>query len=178
MTPDSTPAGADGGGLFLELSARFLERELFPRIQACLRQLSPDDVWWRPNEASNSVGNLCLHLAGNLGQWVVSGVGEQPDTRRRQEEFDRRDHLSAEELDASLGRVVSRAAAVLRAFDPARLPERLTVQGHDVTFMEAAYHAVEHFSMHTGQIIWVTKTRLGRDLAFYDVRDGVAIRRW
>lgn len=166
------------GRVFLDLSARYLERDFLPRVRAAVERLTPGDVWWRPNEASNSVGNLLLHLAGNLRQWVVSGVGEQPDERQRSQEFDSPEQPPAPELLDRLTAVVAEAAEVLRSADPGRLLEPRRIQGMEVTGMDAIYHAVEHFSMHTGQILWIVKERTGRGLDFYRVRDGVAERLW
>lgn len=164
---------------FLDLSARFLEEDFLPRIRACLESLEPGDVWWSPNPASNSVGNLVLHLEGNLRQWVASGVGGGTDVRRRDEEFQGDRHLTADELGRNLERAVEEAVAVLRETDPERLGEEVTIQGMEVTVREAVYHAVEHFSMHTGQIIYATKLRKAADLGFYRIGgDGTAERAW
>ena len=170
--------GPENGPAFLELSARFLQAEFFPRIRTAVLRLGPEDLWWRPNEHSNSVGNLLLHLAGNLRQWVIHGVGGAPDERVRHEEFAAAGGLDAREALSRLGTAVDEAAEVLRKADSAKLLEPTTIQGMAVTGMEAAYHAVEHFSMHTGQILWITKLRTGEDLGFYRIEDGQAERRW
>lgn len=166
------------GRAFLDRSARYLEEDYLPRIRGSVEVLGPDDVWWRPNEASNSIGNLLLHLSGNLRQWVVHGVGDAEDVRQRELEFGARDETAAAELLGGLAAVVREAARTLTATDPAALRETRTIQGNDVTVLEAVYHAVEHFSMHTGQIIWIAKARAGRDLGFYRVEGGVAEATW
>ena len=166
------------GRAFLDLSAQFLEDQFLPRVRAAVERLDPADVWWRPNETSNAVGNLLMHLAGNLRQWVVSGVGGAMDSRRRSEEFTAETRPGRASLLATLTEVVREAAGVLRDADPADLLRERTVQGTEVTGMYAVYHAVEHFSMHTGQILWIAKLRTAEDLGFYRVEDGVAERRW
>ena len=166
------------GQAFLDQSRRYLSDQYLPKIAACVERLSAEDVWWRGNPASNSAGNLLLHLAGNMRQWIISGVGGAPDQRQRQREFDARDGDSAAELLDRLGNTVREADAVLAAIAPEELLERRAIQGHDVTVMEAIYHVVEHFSMHTGQIILLTKLRTGQDLEFYQVVDGVTRRHW
>lgn len=166
------------GPAFIDRSRSYLTDDYLPRIERCLEQLSDDDVWWRPNDASNSVGNLLLHLAGNARQWIVSGVGGAEDVRRRQEEFDERAPLPKAELLARLRAALADVDAVLAQLDPGTLLETRHIQGHDVTVLEAVYHVVEHFSMHTGQIIYVAKQRTGHDLAFYKVHDGVADPTW
>lgn len=144
---------------FIDESRRYLSSAYLPRIRACVEQLPNDAIWWRANEESNSIGNLILHLAGNVRQWIASGVGGAPDTRDRQAEFDRREPISNAELLATLTAAVGAADAALARVTPAELPERRTIQGHDTTVFEAIYHVVEHFSTHTGQIIALTKMR-------------------
>lgn len=156
------------GRPFLAASREKLSGEYVPKIRRCLDELEPGDVWWRPNDVSNSVGNLMLHLAGNTRQWIVSGVGGAEDVRRRSREFARRDG-DPEAAFARLEETVEEAGDVLRGLDPVRLGETRTIQGMRVSVLEAIYHVVEHFSMHTGQIVYVTKLRTGRDLQFYRV---------
>ena len=115
---------------FLDESRALLADTYLPKIRRAVASLPEGDLWWRPNDASNSVGNLILHLAGNLRQWVVSGVGGAPDVRRRQEEFDERAHLPADALTARLREALSEVDAVLAALDPATLQERRRFQGH------------------------------------------------
>jgi uncharacterized damage-inducible protein DinB len=165
---------------FVDASRAYLRDEYPAKIRLALERLPDDDLWWRPNPASNSAGNLVLHLAGNVRQWIVHGLGGAPDTRRRAEEFaaagtsDRAGVLSA--LDAAL----NDADDVLRTLDPATLPHDRTIQGLRVTGLQALYHVVEHFSMHTGQILWLVKLRTDRGLGFYDVDEEGRVRgtRW
>src|SRR5258708_39514752 len=56
------------------------------RIKHCLGQLTDEQVWWRPSESMNGIGNLILHLCGNVRQWIVAGVGGRPGGRPRPEE--------------------------------------------------------------------------------------------
>jgi uncharacterized damage-inducible protein DinB len=150
---------------FLDFSAGKL-RELAGRIGVCLSQLSEDRVWARGSENENAVGNLVLHLAGNVRQWIVAGVGGRRDTRDRDGEFAARGGRPAD-LEAHLRQAVEDAAAVIEGLTPERLAARLTIQGYEVSVLEAVYHVVEHFSMHTGQIIFATKILTGADLGFY-----------
>jgi uncharacterized damage-inducible protein DinB len=171
--------GFDPGRAFIERSRTYLRDDYLVRIRLAVAKLPARDLWWRPNESSNSVGNLLLHLAGNARQWIVSGVGKQPDVRHRQEEFDARDGLDAAAalglLESSLGDV----DAVLGALAPATLGEWRTIQGNDVTVLDAIYHVVEHFSMHTGQVLYIVKQRSGDDLGFWKIgADGAARAVW
>jgi len=145
---------------FRETSAGFLESFL-RRIEACVARLSEEQVWWRPNAAVNSVGNLLLHLQGNLSQWVLASLGGVAYQRRRSEEFAADRTASKAELLAGLRGVVEACAAVIRRLSPAELGRRLHIQGYDTDGLYAVLHAVEHMSYHTGQIAHISKELLG-----------------
>jgi len=141
----------------------------------CLIQLSDEQVWARGGENENSVGNLVLHLCGNMRQWIVAGVGGEADTRRRDDEFSRRGGLTSRDLTERLVTLVSQATAVMDGVSVQRLSERLVIQGYDVSVLDAIYHAVEHFAMHTGQIIFMTKMLTGKTLGLnHDVQSAAA----
>jgi uncharacterized damage-inducible protein DinB len=168
----------DIGAAFLAQSREYLTEHYLPKILAAVDQLSDEDLWWRPNAVSNSVGNLMLHLSGNVRQWIVSGVGGAPDQRRRELEFSRRDPLPRAELVATLRDAVREADRVIGDVSRAALQERRLIQGREVTVFEAIYHVVEHFSTHVGQILWIAKLRGGLDLEFYRTVDGIAQAAW
>lgn len=168
----------DNGKAFIDESRRYLLEEYLPKIRRSLDGLSREDIWWRPNAASNSIGNLLLHLAGNARQWVVAGIGGSEDTRRRQEEFDREGGMTAPELIGHLEETLRDVDAVLAALPGERLGEQREIQGLSVTVLKALYHVVEHFSMHTGQILYLSKLRSGRDLQFYRASEGHVETRW
>ncbi len=149
---------------FLELARWYFTSSYLPKIVHCLAQLTEEDVWQRANEASNSVGNLILHLSGNVQQWIVGGVGNLPYERDRQHEFGERGGLSRADLLARLKATLAKADQVLAEVDPASLLERRQIQGCDVTVMEAILRIVQHFALHTGQILLLTKQRTGEDL--------------
>lgn len=167
---------SDPGRAFVERSRAYLTGDYPVRIRLALGKLSPEELWWRPNERSNSIGNLLLHLAGNARQWIVSGVGGEPDTRRRDEEFEASGGVSAEAALAVLEEAVADVDRILRRLDPATLGERRTIQGNDVSVLDAIYHVVEHFSMHTGQILYIAKLRSGEDLGLWRVDDDGSAR--
>lgn len=170
--PDAT------GRAFLARSRAYLTGEYLPKIRASLSTLAPEDIWWRPNERSNSAGNLVLHLAGNVRQWIVHGVGRRPDVRDRPAEFAADGGADADALLARLADAITDADAALAGLDPASLHERRTIQGMDVSVFEAIYHVVEHFAGHTYQIIWIAKARTGRDLGFWKVEGDRATPAW
>lgn len=155
---------------FQKQSADYLRTEFLPKIELAIAPLSPAQIWWRPNEASNSIGNLMLHLAGNVRQWIVGGVSQSDVERDRDAEFSAREPLSADELLTRLRSVVDEACAVIEQVSDAELAEPRHIQRFDTTVLGAIYHVVEHFSMHTGQIILLSKAQTGRGAGFYRVR--------
>ena len=169
---------SETGRAFLAEARRHLGEDYLPKIERCLERLTDEQVWWRTSERSNSIGNLLLHLEGNLRQWIVSGAGGAADARVRDREFAERRAVPREELLAALRAAVAEAGDVLARLDPAALLETRRVQGLDVTRLAAVFHAVEHFSMHTGQIILLTKLLADEDLAFYDFSEGVPRENW
>jgi len=152
--------------LFLDYSARKL-RQLTGRIEDCLGRLTEEQIWARGAESENAVGNLVLHLSGNVRQWIVAAVGGRPDIRQRDAEFAARGDVAASELAGLLRAIVDEATGVIETLSPDRLAEHLTVQSYNVTVLEAIYHVVEHFSGHTGQIIYATKLLTGVDLWYH-----------
>lgn len=147
--------------------SRALMRANHSKIEQSLVRLADEDVWWRPNPASNSAGNLVLHLCGNVTQWMIGGVGGGSMARDRPAEFDARGPMPKRDLLDRLAGVVSKADAVLERVAPADLLSRRQIQGYDVTVFEAIFRVVEHFGMHTGQIILIAKARTGADLGLW-----------
>lgn len=162
---------------FLDQSRRLLTDSYMPRIEQSVAGLSVENLWWRANPESNSIGNLLLHLDGNLRQWIVSGLGGAPDVRERQQEFAERIETPGPELLARLRRTVGEADRVLANVAPATLLEDRRIQSYDVTVMQAIYTVVEHLSMHTGQIIVLAKMWKG-DLGLYDLSHGEPRPTW
>ena len=152
--------------IFLKFSVEKLE-QLLARIQDCLGRLTPEQIWERGSENENAVGNLVLHLAGNIRQWIGSGIAGLADNRDRDAEFDARGGQTPAELADLIGSRVAEATSIIRSLPPAQLTEEVGPQGYKVTVLEAISHVFEHFSMHTGQIILLTKLHTGRDLAYY-----------
>ena len=163
---------------FITCARQFLVDEYLPKIERCLERLTDKQIWWRPNEESNSVGNLVLHLCGNARQWIVSGVGGASDARHRDAEFAQRDVISREELLELLRSTLRDVSSVLERLDSATLLEQRKIQGSEVDCLEAIFHVTEHFSMHTGQIIWLTKLLTASDLRFYSFEAGGLVEGW
>ena len=156
---------------FLQRSRYFLSNEYLPKIRLAIEPLSDDAIWWRANEASNSIGNLMLHLAGNVRQWIVSGVGGAADVRQRSTEFRARGGKDKTALLANLTAAVGDVDAVLAKLSPDELLGERQIQGRSVSVFKAVYHVVEHFSTHTGQIILLAKIHVGEKVKFYDDAD-------
>jgi len=145
--------------------SRLAERYL-PRIADCLEQLSDDEIWWRPNPASNSVGNLLLHLCGNMRQWIISGLGGAADIRQRDTEFSERGPIPGSALREQLQKTVRESCRVLARLNAKDLTRRYRIQHFDVSGYEAAAQVIEHVAYHAGQIIYVTKLKREKDLGF------------
>ncbi len=168
----AAPAGApdaDVGAAYLSYSRRRLSEEYLPRLLRCLDELSDEEIWWRPHESANSVGNLVLHLSGNIGQWINAGLGGMTGKRDRNAEFSERGPVPRKDLVERMTRTVHDADSSLARFDPAQLLEKRKIQVYDVTCLDAVSHVVEHFAQHLGQIIYITKLRKSIDLKFYDL---------
>jgi hypothetical protein len=152
---------------FLEFSRWKLVDEYWPRMRECIESLTDAQVWWRPNEASNSVGNLVLHLNGNVQQWLLSPFNHRDDTRNRPAEFTERAGIPRAELIQTLGSTIEQVPRVLSRLTDADLRATFHIQGYTVTGLHAVYQVVEHFGLHYGQVVYVTKLLRGRDLGFY-----------
>ena len=153
--------------LFLEFSRHKLLEQYWPRLRACVESLSDEQVWWRPHESSNSIGNLVLHLNGNVGQWLVASFNRMEDRRDRPVEFNAQGGISGAALLARLGTTMQQASEVLSRLTEADLLAPFDIQGYHVSGLDAVYQVVEHFGIHYGQILYITKMLRNEDLGFY-----------
>ena len=176
--PNSSSNPLSVSEAFIHRAINFLATEYLPKIERCLERLTDEQIWWRANEESNSIGNLVLHLCGNARQWIVCGLGAQPDKRIRDAEFAQRDAIARVELLQLLRSTVSDVETTLRALDPVTLLEKRKIQGSEVDVLEAIFHVTEHFSMHTGQILVIVKMKSPGTVRFYDDADGLAVPLW
>ncbi len=152
--------------LFLSFSVRKLKL-LWSRIDDCLSRLTDEQVWARSGENANAIGNLVLHLCGNVRQWTTSGIAGAPDIRQRDAEFAAREGASAPELRSLLKKTVDDGTAIIERLSPERMVQSVTIQKYELTVLEAVYTVIEHFAQHTGQIIFATKLYSGADLGYY-----------
>ena len=152
--------------IFLEFSRNKLLEQYWPRLRACVERLTDEQVWWRPNEASNSVGNMNLHLNGNVGQWLIASFSKREDSRNRPAEFQAQGGVAVSALIEQLGGTMEQASEVLARMTEADLLSPFEIQGYKVNGLQAVYQVVEHFGLHYGQIAYVTKMLRGEDLGF------------
>lgn len=131
------------------------------RIRHCLNQLSDEQVWWRSRPSMNSIGNLMLHLCGNVRQWLVAGLDGAANVRDRPAEFAERGPIPKGELLRRLEAVVDEAKAALERQTAGQLLKSRRIQGHDVTGLSAIFNSVPHFRGHTQEIIHLTRSLLG-----------------
>jgi hypothetical protein len=163
MTTNDTELTA----LFLKFSRHKLLKEYWPRLRTCVEPLTQEQIWRRPNPACNSIGNLILHLNGNVTQWVVAPFNQQEDKRDRPAEFAAEGGLTAAELLEKLDATMEQARAVLMRLTEQDLLASYEIQGYHVYGLDAVYQVVEHFGLHYGQISYITKSLSGKDLGFY-----------
>lgn len=154
--------------LFLDFSRSKLLGQYWPRLRSTVESLTDEQVWWRPNTACNSIGNLLLHLNGNVGQWLVASFNHRDDARNRPAEFNERTHIPGRELLNRLSATLEEASAVLNRLTPQDLAATYEIQGYQsITGLAAVYQVVEHFGMHYGQILYIAKSLRDEDLGFY-----------
>ena len=163
---------------FIDRSRYWLTKEYPIKIRHCVSTLSRAVVWARPNKTSNSIGNLIVHLTGNVSEWILGGVGGRAISRYRAGEFAQRDGADGLTLLTNLESVLGEADAVLANLSEEDLQRSLVIQDRDTTVLAAIYHVVEHFAMHTGQIIMLTKMYVPGKIQFYEDAGGLARPTW
>jgi uncharacterized damage-inducible protein DinB len=156
---------------FIEEIKRRLFEECVPRLKRCLDELSVEQIWWRPNQHSNSLGNLVLHLNGNVRQWVVAGLGENEDVRKRQLEFDEKGPVSNEKMLGDLDALMAEVATILDNVKAEDLTKKYLVQGYQESGISILVHVTEHYSYHVGQMTYIVKMVKDMDLGYYAGHD-------
>ena len=151
---------------FIEQSWHRID-ENTPKVIKCMNELEEDDIWKRPNHSSNSVGNIILHLCGNITQYIISSLGGAEDKRERDKEFSTNGGYSKSELVEKLSSTIDKAKAIIKTMDKQSLLRKRSVQGFEYSGMGIIIHVTEHYSYHTGQIIFWTKLLKDKGLEFY-----------
>jgi len=153
--------------LVTETRRRLIE-ESIPRIEKCLGLLTEEELWYKPNANSNSVGNIILHLCGNVRQWLGAGLGNLPKIRRRDEEFSTKGGFNKKELLEKLKEVQKMSEEVLAKLTPDDLLATHEVQVYQETGLSILVHVTEHFSYHVGQITYFVKAKKDLDTGYYE----------
>lgn len=164
--------------LFLSRSRYWLTKEYPIKLRYCVNALPVATVWARPNAGSNSVGNLLIHLTGNVTEWILGGIGGQTISRYRAGEFAQKEGRDGPALLDDLEGVLAKADSVLAGLNATTLERSIVIQGRKTTVVAAIYHVVEHFAMHTGQIILLTKLYAPDKIKFYEDAGGLAQPIW
>jgi uncharacterized damage-inducible protein DinB len=155
------------------VAAEFISQAVFrmqentPRIEKCLQLLSEEDVWKKPNETGNSIGNLILHLCGNITQYIISSLDNKEDNRIRDEEFSMKGGYTKEQLFKKLTATIENTVHIMQILDDGELMRIRSVQGFQLSAIGSILHVAEHYSYHTGQIALITKLITNKDLGFY-----------
>jgi hypothetical protein len=144
-----------------------LREHYLPKIKEAVALCSEFEIWEADGTTSNSIGNLLLHLAGNIRQHVISGMSGAEDVRVRHEEFHTRGHVHKDKLMADLEATVNEACGVLEGMDPKALHEERVIQNNKVLVFDDLFHITEHFAYHAGQIIYIVKYRKEHHFAWY-----------
>lgn len=163
---DQIAGASSSGRLFVAYSLEKIE-QMSKQIRECVQGLSEEQIWQRSGDHANSIGNLLLHLSGNIRQWVGHGVGGLADVRERDKEFEARGGRSTAEVLSLFENTVAEATQILQKMPLPRLTERTKPQNRDVAVLEAIYQVVGHLMLHAGQIIFATKQITGKDLGFF-----------
>jgi hypothetical protein len=152
------------GKLFLDYSSRKLT-QMTGNVESCLSKLNDKQVWERHAAHENTIGNLILHLCGNMRQWIMHGVGNDQDVRTRDAEFSASSGLGAKQLSELFAKTVNEAKGIIGSLPVERLKDRTDPQKMgEVSVLNAIYQVVGHVQQHVGQIILLTKQMTGKDL--------------
>src|ERR1035438_477638 len=162
-----TTSDAELAALFLEFSRNKLLNQYWPRLRSSVEPLTDEQLWWPPTPACNSVGNLLLHLNGNVRQWLIASFSGLEDARNRPAEFNERRRIAGKLLVQQLDATMQEAATVLDRLTARDLAATYQIQGYTVRGLDAVYQVVEHFGMHYGQVLYINKTLRGEDLGFH-----------
>ena len=142
--------------------------ESYDRIYKCLSMLNDQQIWKSPNATIPPIGNLILHLSGNAQQWILAGLGDRVDNRKRDEEFVRQEKIKKSDLLFLLEHLKANLKSTLDQMTEQQITKEMIIQGFTVTGFSILIHVIEHFSYHTGQITTLTKWLTKQDTSFYD----------
>lgn len=153
-----------------EFNQRVIDESL-SRIIQCLNTLSHTEIWDSANPNTNAIGNLVLHLEGNIRQYIISGVGGTEDTRKRSSEFKKTHSHTRQQLSEHITHTLTQANTTVQKLTYNQLSEDVTIQGFAHTRLSAIIHVIEHLSYHVGQITYYTKLVKNIDTGYYSGED-------
>ena len=131
---------------------------VFPaQVRAAIATLDDEQIWWRPNESSNSIGNLILHLNGSINLYLNRNMGSLHFERDRPAEFAERRTLSRQELLQAFDSMIVNAEATFAAMDAATLSAPSPEPEKYQLLVEDLISVAVHLATHTGQIVWIAK---------------------
>ena len=131
------------------------------QVRDCMEMLDEEQIWWRPNEQSNSIGNIVIHISGSLNHYLNRNVGGFEYTRDRDAEFAERRHIPKDELRAIFDDMVSKAETTFDSLTLERLGDPSPEPRLQRLVIDDLIAIASHFANHTGQIVWITKMLAG-----------------
>ncbi|MDU0201005.1 DUF1572 family protein [Paenibacillus sp. MAH-36] len=126
------------------------------RIVLVLEQLNDEQVNWRPNESSNSISNLIVHISGNINDRIGKGMNKIPFTRDRDGEFEVH-FISKNDLIENIKTSFHEVKETLMAMDNEGLLQTQKTGNREQTNLEIFIQSATHFSEHMGQILYIAK---------------------
>jgi uncharacterized damage-inducible protein DinB len=132
-------------------------RDFPEQIRSCLEVLTDDQIWWRPNEKANSIGNLTLHMVGSTTFYLVQAIGGEEFQRDRPAEFAERKVLSREELIERVDHLLRKVDQITSKLTAEQMLQKTDRTGKTTTFAQILIHVMIHLATHVGQIVYITK---------------------
>jgi uncharacterized damage-inducible protein DinB len=131
---------------------------VFPaQIRAAVEPLTDEQFWWRPNEGSNSIGNLIVHLTGSLNHFLNRNLGGIAFDRDREAEFAEREGRPKADVLAAFDDMVAKAIQTFASMTPETLAAPSPEPKMITLVVEDLLNIAVHVSTHTGQIVWIAK---------------------
>ncbi len=153
-----------------EFKLRLLEEGML-RIQKCVGMLNEEEIWYVANENTNSIGNLILHLEGNVRQYIITGIGNGKDERVRDSEFLLESRIDTRQLLLNINATIQKSIEIVDGLEEEMLCMLKHVQGFKLPQLSIIIHVIEHFSYHVGQITQMTKLLKNKPTRYYEGKD-------
>lgn len=146
---------------------RRLFLESYHRIFKCLSMISEEELWFTPNKNTPSMGSLILHLCGNCKEWVLSGIGNEPNNRDRDKEFEKHPNIKKSDLVFVMENLKVKMTEVVETIDDDELNKFVRIRDWNESIFSVLIHVIEHFAYHTGQITTLSKLICNRPTNYY-----------